>query len=96
MARCGRCGLFQADDQLGGQIAGTCLWFLMEIPVDAVWDEFECAKFHKRISSWQPLDHWRFMREREDMRDTYKGVQRALFFSILSVVFTLATYMSRQ
>ena len=36
------------------------------------------------------------MREREGMRDTYKSVQRALFFSILSVVFTLATYMSRQ
>jgi len=93
MARCGRCGLFQTDDQMGGQIAGTCLYFLMEIPVDAVWDERECEKYHKRISVWEPIDHWRFVRERDDMRDAYKSVRRALFFSLLSVVFSLASYI---
>tara|TARA_R100000008_G_scaffold86800_1_gene81713 strand:- start:1121 stop:1363 length:243 start_codon:yes stop_codon:yes gene_type:complete len=80
---------------MGAEIGGTCLWFLMEVPVDAVWDERECEKFHKRVSSWEPIDHWRFMRERDGMRDAYKGVQRAIFFSLVSVLFSLASYMSK-
>ena len=86
MARCGRCGLLQLDGDLGKRIAGECLWFHMEIPKDALFEHRDCEQFHKRIKTWPALQHWNYARQRSDMHDGFKAAQRAVLFSIISLV----------
>ena len=89
MARGGRCGLFQEDNELGDEIAGMCLWYQMEVPKDVLFDYRECSFFHKKLKTLTPFAHWKYVIERQGMGEAYKKARRALAFSLLSVAMSL-------
>ena len=86
MARCGRCGLLKEDRGLGNQISGECLWYHVEIPEDSLFEHRDCEQFHKKLSDWSASDHWDYARQRSDMHDGFKSAQRAVLFSIISLL----------
>tara|TARA_R110000824_G_scaffold199734_3_gene383695 strand:+ start:1307 stop:1597 length:291 start_codon:yes stop_codon:yes gene_type:complete len=86
MARCGACGILKEDQGLGKPISGECLWYHMEVPTDALFEHRDCDQFHKKLSGWSASDHWDYARQRSDMHDGFKAAQKAVLFSIISLV----------
>ena len=95
MARCGRCGLLESDASLGNDIGGECLWFHMEIPKDALFEHRDCDQFHKKLEAWSAREHWDYARQRSDMHDGFKAAQRAVLFSLISMLIAIGSLVSK-
>jgi hypothetical protein len=65
------------------------MWFQMQIPRDAVWDDRKCKEFFEAIPNVSPLEHWTYRISRDDIGTTERSAKFALFFSSCSLILSL-------
>ena len=83
MARCGRCGLWEAypKDDPEQMWAGSCLWYQTRLTKGYVYEKRECDDFFERFPSMSPKEHFDYKIKRDGTGDSYKAARRSLFFS---------------
>ena len=79
MARCGRCWLWHRHktDNAPHQIAGTCLWYQIQLTGEEEYESRECPDFAERPGDIDAPTAFGIKAKKEELRDAYEEARRA-------------------
>jgi hypothetical protein len=79
MARCGRCWLWHRHktDNAPHQIAGTCLWYQIQLTGEEEYESRECPDFAERPGDIDAPTAFGIKSKKEELRDAYEEARSA-------------------
>ena len=95
MARCGRCGLWNAypEDYSEKKYAGVCLWYQMRLTEDVVFDSRDCDEFIERVPQMTPLEHFEYKTDRDALGSAYRAAKRSKWLAYIALTLSLMPYI---